>query len=104
MSRSYKKTPYCGDRKGKDKKKIANHRIRRILKQDPDLNLHHSAYKRHYCQYDICDYYWITSWDRYWANCLQTYIKMSKIFPLKYSTPPDKKEEYRNWLKWYRNK
>lgn len=33
MSRSYKKTPWCGDHKGKSKKRIANHHVRNWFKK-----------------------------------------------------------------------
>ena len=35
MSKSYKKTPWCGDHKGKLKKRIANHHVRKWLKENP---------------------------------------------------------------------
>ena len=48
MSRSYKKTPYCGDHKGKSKKRIANHKVRNWLKQNPEVALKGNAYKKIY--------------------------------------------------------
>ena len=41
MSRSYKKTPWCGDKKGKSKKRIANRTVRQYLKN-------HRAWERYY--------------------------------------------------------
>ena len=43
MSRSYKHTPYCGDKKDKTLKKYANRRLRR-RKLEHDLQ--HNSYKR----------------------------------------------------------
>lgn len=39
ISRSCKKTPWCGDRKGKSKKRIANHHVRNWFKRNPDVIL-----------------------------------------------------------------
>lgn len=105
MSRSYKKVPYCGDKKGKDKKRIANHHIRRLLKRDPELKINHGSFKKHYEQYEICDYYWFCTWEEYWESEVQSYERLKMSYPeSKYCVPPDKKDAYRNWLKYYRNK
>ena len=81
MSRSYKKTPWCGDNKGKVKKRIAN-------------------YKKVYETWDICDYGWVYSWKTYWNKVLKDYIE----HPDYYKNPPNKKEEYRYWYKTYKMK
>ena len=62
MSRSYKKTPWAGDKKGKIKKRIANHYVRQHLKNHTDLTLGPSDYKKLYESWDICDFYGIVSW------------------------------------------
>ena len=50
MSRSYRKTPIIKDN-GKHKQREANKKVRRE-------NCGNDAeYKKHYDQYDICDYY-----------------------------------------------
>ena len=36
MSRSYKKSNYCGDKKDKELKRLANHRVRQRLKNNLD--------------------------------------------------------------------
>lgn len=99
MSRSYKKTPYCGDTKGKDKKRLANSKVRMFLK-----NLNHRLpkmqYKRVYDQYDICDYYWMKDWQEYWQGCQLSYLR----HPDWHRKPLNKKEEYRNWYKYYKMK
>lgn len=45
MSRSRKKTPYNTDTSQKFLKKVANKRVRRLLK-NPDNNLPYSSYKK----------------------------------------------------------
>ena len=99
MSRSYKKASYCGDKKGKDKKRIANHAVRNYLK---DINkvLSKGGFKKVFCSYDICDYWWLQSWEEYWEDCLRGY----KEHPEWYKQPPNKKEEYRSWYKSYKMK
>ena len=103
MSRSYKKTPWCGDHKGKIKKRIANQTVRQMLK-NYDLIVQKGAYKKLYCSYDICDYGWICSWEDYWEGEWNTHIWISHMRPDKEHKEPDKKECYRKWLKYYRNK
>ena len=49
MSRSYKKTPWAGDKKGKIKKRIANQTVRSWLKQHPDVKLSKSDFKKNIC-------------------------------------------------------
>lgn len=92
MSRSYKKTPWCGDHKGKIKKRIANQSVRRQLRRDLELVPQRGAYKKLYCSWEICDYGWILTWEEYWKSALD-------IDPA-----ADKETVYRKWLKYYRNK
>ena len=82
MSRSYKKVPYCGDKKGKDKKRVANRHVRRQLNRHPDMNVNYGKYKKLYEQYDICDYYWFCTWEEYWESELRSYeyFKNKKIY------------------------
>ena len=99
MSRSYKKTPWAGDTKGKYSKRVANSKVRMFLK-NLENEIQHNAYKRIYETWDICDYSDSTSWPAYWQTCLRLY----KEHPERYKNPPNKKEEYRNWYKWYKMK
>ena len=98
MSRSYKKTPYCGDHKGKSKKRIANHKVRNWLKQNPEVALKGNTYKKIYERWDICDYYTVSTWEAYWIGEIKFWLKY-KGYPY-----PNKKEEYRKWYKWYKMK
>lgn len=104
MSRSYKKTPYCGDRKGKDKKRVANSSVRQYLKDHEDANLQGNSYKKIHDSWDICDYSWITIWEEYWAMCWKHYYWLKDRYPDEEHKKPNEKEEYRRWRKWYYNK
>ena len=102
MSRSYKKTPWCGDHKGKQKKRIANKVVRMWLKEHPDVNLKPGQFKQIYCSWDICDYGWINTWEDYWASSLRLHAKWLQLgWP---SEEPDERAEYQKWLRHYRNK
>ena len=104
MSRSYKKTPWCGDRKGKAKKRIANRKLRSALNRNPDLVLPIGGHRKFTETWDICDYGWLCSWASYWDQALRSYEWEKMTFPGRKVEPPDKKKEYRRWLKYYRNK
>ena len=56
MSRSYKKHAYCGDKKDKELKRLANHRVRQYLKRKPEVTLKPSQFKRLFESWEICDY------------------------------------------------
>ena len=102
MSRSYKKTPYAGDHKGKAKKRIVNHKVRRNLNQDNTLIVPFGKYKKLYQSYNICDFGWVYTWEEYWANECNRYNNWKHRF--KNVSKPDKKDADRKWCKWYRNK
>lgn len=99
MSRSYKKNPWAGDNKGKSKKRNANSKVRMFLK-NLENELKYNAYKKVYETWDICDYGETVTWKEYWQHCLRMYEK----YPSLYKHPPNEKEEYRNWYKWYKMK
>jgi hypothetical protein len=108
MSRSYKKTPYCGDHKGKLKKRLANHKLRQRLKNF-DEEYQHMSYKNVTNRWDICDYYDIIDWQEWWelhlkrhyeaVNGIRHYCSSSNDI-----LPPNKKELYRKWYKYYKRK
>lgn len=100
MSRSYKKTAYCGDHKGKNKKRAANVKVRSALKELDYNFTSHGAYKKMYEQYDICDWRGLESWEEYWEWEKKTH----KRFPELYKKPLNKKEAYRAWYKAYKMK
>lgn len=103
MSRSYKKTPYCGDRKGKSSKRAANSKVRAVLKQNPDAITSGSAYRKLYDSWEICDYGWLCSWEEYWENELEVYRRMLLHYP-EHVVYPNKKESYKKWRKYYKMK
>lgn len=97
MSRSYKKTPRCGDRKDKFYKTYANKKFRR----DKFNRLQHCSYKKNFCQWNICDYETVgLTFEEYWEQTLRYWHE----FGYKYEPYPSKEEEYRQWFKWYKMK
>lgn len=99
MSRSYKKTPWSGDKKGKFKKRTANKTVRTYL-DNINHELKYSSYKKIFDSWDICDFGWKTSWNEYWYNLQKLY----KEFPLYFPHGLNKKEAYRDWYKTYKMK
>ena len=85
MSRSFKKTPYAGDKKDSYCKNRANRKIRRSKDVQDG-----KQYKKEYCSWMICDYYDITSWEDFWNWHKDDYA--------------DKDEARRDWLKMYKRK
>lgn len=97
MSRSFKRTPRCGDQKDKDFKKYANRKIRR----DKFNNLQHKSYKKNFCSYDICDYETVgETFEEYWRSCLNSWHQ----WRYKYDPYPNRLTAYREWYKWYKAK
>lgn len=99
MSRSYKKTPYCGDNKNKKQKRFANKRVRNFLK-NCENELLHSDYKKVYESWNICDFGWVTPWQEYWNNQLKHYHNHPEWF----ENFPNKQEEYNKWYRWFKMK
>lgn len=52
MSRSYKHTPRCGDKKSKFVKNQANRKIRR----NKNITPFNKSYRKYHQSWDICDY------------------------------------------------
>ena len=99
MSRSYKKTAWCGDSGKKDMRRVSNSIVRSKLKQDPDcIPNRGKAYRKLFESYEICDYGWLCTWEEYWARELE-YQKQGYSF-----AHESKEEAFRFWAKWYRNK
>lgn len=104
MSRSYKKVPYCGEPKGKSKKRMANKVVRMWLKEHPDVSLKGGEFKKLYEKWDICDYCWITPWEEYWKRELRLYEYFLHMYPNRKHKEPDMKESYRHWYKYHKGK
>ena len=72
MSKSYKKIPYCGERRNKHMKNYANRRIRRNKK----LKLNNKSYKKYTNSYDIRDYYFIEDFENLYKGMKNLYPEM----------------------------
>ena len=99
MSRSYKHTPYAGDRKDRFSKRYANRRLRR-KKLAHDLQ--HKSYKKDFCSYDICDYYEIgTNFDEYYESCVKRWYRWQNYYWMKDEPFPSREECWKEYQKWY---
>ena len=98
MSRSYKHTPRAGDTKDKFFKKYANRKVRRLpIDERPKGN----AYKKVFCQYDICDYETVgTSFEQYWESLVKRWYE----WEWKYFEFPDRDEAYEEYRRWFLRK
>ena len=103
MSRSYKKVGYAGDKKDKELKRLANHRVRQRLKNDLDFTPKHSQYKKMFESWEICDYGWLCEWEEYWNRQLE-WAYCAHMRRWHEEIPPNYKEEYRNWYHYYKMK
>ena len=104
MSRSYKKTPWCGDNKGTQKKRQAWKVVRQWLKDNPDITLKGGQYKKLYETWDIRNYGWITTWEEYWDSCQKWHQEAINRGWGYYKEDLDKEKEYRHWYKHYKGK
>lgn len=104
MSRSWKRTPFSGDNKGKEKKRIANHKVRQKLKNNLDLIVQRGEYKKLYESCDICDYGWILTFEEFVASEKKYFGWLKATFPDREIKEPDEKEMYRVWHRWYKMK
>ena len=108
MSRSYKKTPYAGDKNDAYMKKQFNRKLRRQSKNiDPegesdDSYLPNNTYKKANQSWEICDYYDIEPWEDYWGKAVSEWQSRKNRG---YDEPyPDKEQEYKRWKKIYKQK
>ena len=104
MSRSYKKVGYSGDKKDKELKRLANHRVRQRLKRDLEYTPKPADFKRMFESWEICDYGWLCEWDEYWNRQLEWYYCDHMRRWTRDDAPPDYKEEYRIWHRYYKMK
>jgi hypothetical protein len=99
MSRSYKKTPYCGLPKDKEDKRYANRRLRR-KKLTSDLQ--HKSYRKDMCSWNICDYQEVgTSFEKYWSWVVRRWHQWCYRFNDDF---PNRDECYREWYSMYKRK
>ena len=97
MSRSYKHTPYSGEKKNRFMKRYANRRLRR-KKLAHDLQ--HKSYRKDLCSYDICDYYTIETknFEEYYKSCVIHWHKWKNYLD---DPMPTREECWENYQKWY---
>ena len=102
MSRSYKHTPYSGER-DKFYKKYANRRLRR-KKLDHDLQ--HGSYRKDSCSWDICDYSWIetTNFENYYRRQVEHWLYLQSHGWTKRKSFPTRKEVWNEYQKLYKRK
>ena len=99
MSRSYKKTPWCGDKKGKWKKRRASKVVRGYLKRHAEDPCRGAQYKKIYCSWEICDYGFLRPWEEYWTfvQAVNSHLPTDKVKHLK-------EDEYHWWYRYYKAK
>lgn len=98
MSRSYKHTPYFGDTKDRFLKQYANRRLRR---KKLSSEYQHSAYKKDFPSWDICDYYWIEyNFESYYKEIVNQWYK----WRYKYDPYPDREEIWQEYFRMYLRK
>ena len=92
MSRSYKHTPRCGDKKDKFFKRYENHRLRRLPFEH---TLNHCTYKKYGEGWNICDYETVgIDFENYWC-CLE------RRFRHKPEHLPSREEAYQDYCRWF---
>lgn len=103
MSRSYHKQPVWKDH-NKGMKQIANRKVRRALKQDLDLHLPRSLYKRYSCSYDICDYCWLVpkDFESYYQREFEIWTNLHFSRYCKEEEFPSREDLYKEWIKYKR--
>ena len=100
MSRSYKKTPKCGDENSKFMKNLSNRRLRRMSIEE--LPLLHRSYRKANETYEICDYKDVgTSFEQYWQDLLESWYHFGKYYGYPF---PDKEKAKKNYNRWYLRK
>lgn len=102
ISRSYKKTPYCGDKKSKDLKRYANRVVRQRLKNSDD-KLNYKSYRKVYESWNICDFCTIApDFETYYKFMIdQWHSRQINGWHEPYPTREQTRKEYR---KYYKNK
>ena len=99
MSKSYKKSPWCGDKKGKWKKRRASKVVRRYLSRHLEDLYQGAQYKKIYCSRYICDYGFLYPWEEHW-----TYVQAENSHAHANEPKRSKEDEYRQWYQEYKAK
>lgn len=100
MSRSYKHTPYCGDKKDKFFKRYANRRLR---KKKLIHDYQHKSYRKDFEPYTICDYYFIETrnFEDYYRREVQRWQRWGIYSWGKKEPFPTREEVWKEYNKWY---
>ena len=100
MSRSYKHTPYAGDKKDKFLKKYANRKLRR-KKLTHDLQ--YKSYRKDFCSWEICDFYWIEtkSFEEYYKSQVEHWLENRCLWYMQDEPFPTKEECWKIYQKVY---
>jgi hypothetical protein len=80
-------------------KKVANHKVRQLLK-NPDFELPNKTYKKCFCSWNICDYYtkYPGGFEEYYRGELKWWYQWGS----KYNEPfPDKELCWKDYKKHY---
>lgn len=107
MSRSYKHTPYCGDKKTKWAKRQANKLVRSKLNRwNIQDEVTPAWYKKISESWNICDYYNITTWKEHLTYRKRILAQGRKPWGmiLFKEDEIDINKEYQLWYKWYKRK
>ena len=101
MSRSYKHTPRSGNKKDKFFKRYANRKVRHQLSTDKH-SLKGAAYKKVFCQCNICDYETVgISFEQYWKRLVKSWYAWERDYGYPY---PDREKVYQEYCKWFLRK
>jgi hypothetical protein len=101
MSRSYKHTPRSGNKKDKFFKRYANRKVRHQLPTDKH-SLKGAAYKKVFCQCNICDYETVgISFEQYWKRLVKSWYAWKRDYGYPY---PDREKVYQEYCKWFLRK
>jgi hypothetical protein len=98
VSRSYKKHPVCKDgESGYPGKSFANRRVRRYR----GYLASGGAYKKLFCPYDIHDQWSMQTFEKHMKWEWDYYRLRGQLLGQK---EPDEREEFRSWIRFFRNK
>ena len=96
MSRSYKHTPRCGDKKGRYSKRLANHVVRRNRYKDAFPQ--YAGYKKMFESWNICDYECVgTTFDQYYSYTVSWWYRWDRFSGKPFPDRETSRKEYQRW-------
>ena len=97
MSRSYKHTPRCGDKKSHYSKRLANHVVRR--NRLADAFPQYAGYKKMFESWNICDYEKVgQSFEQYYAHTVSYWYRWDRHSGKPF---PERRKSMEDYLRWY---